>query len=174
MGIWAGRVLETHRVVPRFQEVHCLQWRAVGLAGSVLLRGEEGKGYLMRMARWLPRCQSLHANPFSSAPGPAPAKMPAPWLAGSNSSNGMGLTVHLPAPAEPGPINRLGLHPQVTPSAQSLLFSPRGWVNQHLQKPLAGLQGRQVEQHFQMWGVSAADAARQGDESQNSGRNLLH
>lgn len=47
-------------------------------------------------------------------------------------------------------------------------------MNLHLQKPLAGLQGRQVEQHLQERGVRAAAAARQGDESQNRGRNLLH
>lgn len=63
-----------------------------------------------------------------SAPLQAPAKMSAPWLAGSSYSSGMGPCICQP-PRSHDPINRLGLHLQVTPSAQHLLLFPK-WLGQ--------------------------------------------
>lgn len=59
---------------------------------------------------------------FGSTPGPAPSKRTVPWLAGSDYSDGMGLTVDLPASEEPRSYKQPEPHLQVTPSAQYLLL----------------------------------------------------
>lgn len=61
---------------------------------------------------------------FGSTPGPAASKMTAPWLAGRDYSDGMGLTVDLPASEEPPSYKQPEPHLQVTPSAQYLLLYP--------------------------------------------------
>lgn len=127
------------------------------------------------MARWLPRCQSLHANPFSSAPGPAPAKMPAPWLAGSKSSNEMGLTVNLLASEEPWSYKQVGApppghslspEPSLLPQeAGSTSISGNLWQGSRAGRwsgtSRCGVSGLQMQQGREM-------------SPRKNGRNLLH